>query len=523
MASHNRRRSSIDRAAVESILTSGETGQPMDSPKPHVGNSSNRDQFPMLPPPRPLVKHVRALSYTPRRPNRLSLSFPVATAVSSSDSTRPTPTSSTASSFPPTPADASIPSPNDPNGYLVALASQERRVLELKEELHKAETDLTKLKIQWANHERTRKRAEIRHIEPLRPLQTPLMDGGRSSEEIDASTRQSLEQDRRKAIMSSVSGENKPRRKVITGGHTRTLSLLSPDRSHYTRPFPSLEESGPESNGLPRSTTMPDTSQGITKINTNRARHSYQGVVTHGAKQIAEDVKAGLWTFLEDLRQATVGEEATVASNRLSIDTSPGVPKKKGSKGSLRSDKGPRGTSPRTWDSLTGSNLGLGLSDVAVSPRLENNPSRLSVASKPKSKGPLSLAPVMDDLDDNWSNWDSPTPKSPRWSGSTDLSDPATPSHSTGEDRPIKIIDQSAEEGTPSKLHDEIQWPALDKLTPGNLKRTVSTIMKEWEKSLTPPTHEEGKQITSKPSASDKAMNTGVPDEERAVSQLPHF
>ena len=41
----------------------------------------------------------------------------------------------------------------------------------------------------------------------------------------------------------------------------------------------------------------------------------------------------------------------------------------------------------------------------------------------------------------------------------------------------------------PSK-RDEIQWPALENLKPGNLKRTVSTIMKEWEKSLTPPPEE---------------------------------
>jgi hypothetical protein len=43
---------------------------------------------------------------------------------------------------------------------------------------------------------------------------------------------------------------------------------------------------------------------------------------------------------------------------------------------------------------------------------------------------------------------------------------------------------------TPSK-RDEIQWPALEKLSPGNIKgnlqRTMSTIMKEWEKSITPP------------------------------------
>jgi hypothetical protein len=46
------------------------------------------------------------------------------------------------------------------------------------------------------------------------------------------------------------------------------------------------------------------------------------------------------------------------------------------------------------------------------------------------------------------------------------------------------------ESGTPPK-RDELQWPALDKLSPGsikgNLQRTMSTIMKEWEKTITPP------------------------------------
>ena len=307
----------------------------------------------------------------------------------------------------------------------MAIAGQERKVLELKEELHKAEKDLIKLKTQWQNHERTRKRAEIRHAEPLRPLPIPIKDGERSGEETDSSTRQSDEQDRRRAMMSSMPGDGRPRRKIITGGHTRTLSLLSPNKSHQPRPFPSVEETSSEGN-LPKS-----------KINTNRARHSYQGGLTHGAKQVAEDVKAGLWTFLEDLRQATVGEEATATSNRSDADVVPTVPKKKGSKGSLRSNRSPRATSPRTWDSLTGSNLGLVNSDSSVS-RFENGIAKVSIAGKQKSTGPLSLAPAMDDLDENWSNWDSPTPKSPRWSGSTELSDPITPLHEAREEHSIR-------------------------------------------------------------------------------------
>ena len=33
----------------------------------------------------------------------------------------------------------------------------------------------------------------------------------------------------------------------------------------------------------------------------------------------------------------------------------------------------------------------------------------------------------------------------------------------------------------------KIPWPVLTKLSPGNLKRTASNLMSEWESSLTPP------------------------------------
>ena len=321
----------------------------------------------------------------------------------------------------------------------------------MKEELHKAEADLNKLKRQWAHHEAHKKRAEIRHSEPLQPLHTVATEGESSNEE-GIATRQSTEMDRRKALLSTIHKES--RRKVLTGGHTRTLSLLSPDRSNYAQPFPfpPVQESGSESDtsSVPRSTTMPDTSQVITKVSSNRARHSYQGGVTHNAKQIAEDVKAGLWTFLEDLRQATVGDEAVNGTtNRASLDTASKDSKRKGSKSSLlNNERGKRGTSPRpvdvsprTWDSLTGSNPAL--LDAAGTMWEEMDQSRSTSKSltplkqKPAAKT-LSTAPLLDDLDDDWSNWDSPTPKSPRWSGSTDLTDPATPSHPSGEDRSVK-------------------------------------------------------------------------------------
>jgi hypothetical protein len=37
---------------------------------------------------------------------------------------------------------------------------------------------------------------------------------------------------------------------------------------------------------------------------------------------------------------------------------------------------------------------------------------------------------------------------------------------------------------------DQIPWPALQKLSPSRLGRTASTLMKEWEKSLSLPLEE---------------------------------
>lgn len=49
-----------------------------------------------------------------------------------------------------------------------------------------------------------------------------------------------------------------------------------------------------------------------------------------------------------------------------------------------------------------------------------------------------------------------------------------------------RIVDQSTEEAITLSPDEEIPWPALENLSPSNLKRTVSTLMKEWEKSLSP-------------------------------------
>lgn len=423
-----------------------ESGEPSPVPSAHVGMSPSRFEFnlqspPREPPsPRTTINRIQVPSFTPRNPNRLSLSLPIVTGTVEIPRA-PTSTANTPS-FPPTPIDSAVESPSEPTDLLVAVASQERKVLELKEELYKAERALAKLKVQWQRHERKRKTAEIQRLEPLQPLQTVVTDNGRSNTDADGK-RRSMEIEKRKSLILKAP-TREFRRKQFSGNHTRALSLLSPERSNFPRQFPTVTEaiamSEPLGLPIPRSTssTLPGTNQDTIRPSNARNRHSYQSGI-HGAKQIADDLKTGMWTFLEDLRQATIGDEMTSGNpNRLGLDLAHNVPKKKGSRGSLRGHKNrhsysPGGTAlPRTWDTLTG----LGISDVAE-PLFSRPPSRGPSKSpigtlKKKPSKRLSFTPLSVDTDDDWSSWDA-TPiketKSPRWSGSTDLSGPATPSH----------------------------------------------------------------------------------------------
>ncbi|CAG8973171.1 hypothetical protein HYALB_00008763 [Hymenoscyphus albidus] len=498
---HHNRRQSIDLASVESILSSGENKAPAAIVSPHLGMSPTRPNAEMAPPPQPTAGHTRNSSSTtttrvrPVRP--LSLSFPVAPNLPGNESTRPTPATAT---FPPTPMEIA-PSPSDPDGFLVALAAQERKVLELKEELNKAERDLHNLKRQWASHESSKKRAEIKHNAPLQQLQTVALDNS-SKDASTIVTRHSAEMDRRKMLLSNINIPKESRRKVITGGHTRTLSLLSPERSNYPRPFPPPPDTTsdqPASAGFTRTDSMPSTSQGLTRGLALRARPlSYQGglALASNAKLIAEDLRNGMWGFMEDIRQATVGDEAAHEPTKQNLGVR--APSRKVSRGNLRNAdrtrkvSTPRSASPRNWETLTGT-------PAPAEWEQSEHEQTTQTTTGLKSKAPKTVslaASALDDLDDDWSNWDSPPPKSPRWSSSTTASDPATPSNSNLDDRAIKILDQL---DTPSK---DLQWPAsLDILTPGNIRKTFSTVMQDWEKSLSPSLVEEGPREMSLESA----------------------
>ncbi|TGZ77905.1 hypothetical protein EX30DRAFT_343648 [Ascodesmis nigricans] len=267
---------------------------------------------------------LRPSTSTPdSRRKRLSLNFPIIPAGFDAPPSRhcslATPSASGAST-PPAMAIATA-VPGDSAGFLTALAAQERRVLELREELQKAESELEQLKQQWVLHEATKKRREIasevagsyNHSQELR-------------EAMSSPTRKE-EFERLQQIRNGTKEGQHSRRKVLPSQrHQRTLSLLSPDRGRFDRPLANMEEERRIPLLSKRHTvmnpTMPirgETSSAMSHnpralsldtndINTRQRRRGQDAILSTG-KQIADDFKEGLWTFIEDLKQATVGDD----------------------------------------------------------------------------------------------------------------------------------------------------------------------------------------------------------------------
>lgn len=191
------------------------------------------------------------------------------------------------------------------------MAAQERRVLELKEELQKAEVDLGKLKKQWAAHEAKKKRNEVRNAEQLQPIKTSFPEHGAMCEENPVSA--SRELDRRKTLSS---GTKFPQRKVISGSrHTRTLSLLSSNRlraePHYS-PRGDCHDTK-RKGGLEAVEAIPEiaVSESPPKLIASQSKSSDRDLILETGKQLVGDFRQGFWTFVEDLKQVTVGNESS--------------------------------------------------------------------------------------------------------------------------------------------------------------------------------------------------------------------
>ncbi|KAI0525475.1 hypothetical protein F5B22DRAFT_343520 [Xylaria bambusicola] len=457
-------------------------------------DSNTLDAKTSMPPPQPPAKtetsetrstrSTRSTSSASRNANRLSLTLPIAPP--NSFSSRPTPTSS----MPPTPVDTlTLNSPVDSEDFIVAIAAQERRVLELREELARAEAGLKKLQRQWTISEACKKRPPNTTAEPRRALApaASLRDGPAES---PASKRHS-ELERRKAILlaQSQGASRQPRRTVIRGGHTRTLSLLSPTKSVSGM---SMHE-GQNGEQSPESFIIPSPTPPIRQVNKRATwappRSTQQPT---GVKQLANDFKQGLWTFVEDLRQAAVGDEAISGTTNRTTGMGSRSENTDSNQDTIRASTSTRGRIPFSTELESPSDSPDTSSASSSSDRFQHR--RTASKPEPRTRKHYSWTPLTFDSfdDDDWANWDSPNVKTSRWSGSTVNGDIASAIPEGASEAEAVLQRKSSNEEsqispprTPSKL-EELPQAILNSLTPSNIRNTTSNLIREWEKSLTP-------------------------------------
>ncbi|KAG5916745.1 hypothetical protein E4U42_007523 [Claviceps africana] len=480
----------------------------------------------------PVARHAHSSS-TSRIPNRLSLTLPIAPPTS--DPSRPMPSvssfssasssasasafasafasasasasASTSSSVPATPLDGS-PAPllSNVNDFIIAIAAKERKVMELKEDLTREETELAQLKKQFTTSEVLLKRGTVNQLEPGRSRTATC-----TAAEPDAPlSSRSVDLDRRASVVPllhqppPIPGRT---RRVMRGGHTRALSLLSPAKSDLG--FPALDDQQTTAADDVRSsaTTYRRLSQASHPALPKRA--SWQPRSQHSSPvvpQIVEDFKIGLRAFVEDIRQITIGDEPAAGHYQP-----PPPPLHRSSpragrcrNGSLSQDAG------LSTHADSGRGRAVQTQQPVASPESETTPptspptplsKRKDAATidkpKPAKSKHFSWTPLgFDSLDDtDWANWESPAPvKSTRWSGSTinsvvvdDVEGISENAEELTASDPIK--NKSAVEPpilSPSRL-EELFPGVVNKLSPSNIKRTANNLLDEWEKSLMAP------------------------------------
>jgi hypothetical protein len=467
------------------------------------------------------------------RTNRFSLSFPIQPRASV-DLLERLPTGDSMATV----ATEAAAAPTDTN-FLTAIAAQERRVLEIKEELARAQEELKVLKDNYAKHQAGKARIVNREqIITLQPLQTTFSPIGDKEEDTDGSTAwMQQEMERRKALMN---GGRTGNRTVFSGSrHTRTLSLLSPARENGVDPAARPQRLPPRKDSLPggskrsleknnktnasperrpavltRASTTSDLSSEVARntapgdvlpANLDIAAIDREALLRHG-KKMASDFKDGLWNFWEDLRQATVGDEATqhmtvqpgAPLRRPSTQSTIKTAKKQSSRNSLRPSSRGSSVSNRSSETRRPSpqackkHAKSATQPAGTLPDLADPgfwaehgvaaPPQAAVKKSPTQRGhkkDLSKAVSVKSVEDPWDTWDdNTTSTSPKDSRSSSAVSEANTAATT-------VSGPNSPRPGPEKK-DPIPWPALNKLGPASLRRTASHLMNEWEKSLTP-------------------------------------
>ncbi|KAL7801598.1 hypothetical protein V8C43DRAFT_138541 [Trichoderma afarasin] len=457
--------------------------------------SSTFDDSQAMPPP-PLPRsdsftrgRSRASPSVSRHKNRLSLTLPVAMSFDGprlADSPAILSASAMVSSVPQTPLEtpASVAtSPSNANEFIIAIAAQERRVLELKEELAQAETELARLKKQWASEEVYRKRSNSHRTDPFGISQASIDDDAL------VASRRSVELDRRKHILQGQTTPAQARRKVIRGGHARTLSLLSPVRTESVFSLNEVTQAEPIALPSVEQRMAQLTDPTLAKRSSWQPRSQQQSMASVvGVASVVEDFKLGFRAFVEDIRQITVGDEPVTGQPQRPMSTS------------IANAREQDTSKPNHATTHTRTSSNEGSSTAASTTSQANRTPELKPKNGTgKGNNKFSWTPLgFDSVDDtDWSNWDSPvSTKSARWSGSTINSSGIDdiPEKEDEEDaKPARKADASLLSPTLEDLFPSV----VHHLSPSNLKRTANNLMDEWEKSLVAPQPRNNKETAT--------------------------
>ncbi|KAH6638868.1 hypothetical protein C7974DRAFT_387461 [Boeremia exigua] len=489
-------------------------------PRPD-GDSASSPSAPTVPhlsPVRAMPSHVRSKTSSHadivRQGKRLSLQFPIQPTAGSSSpvfSPRSRPQSWMAAPSPlPLPSPEAAPASPETN-ILAVLAAQERYVLELREELGKAEEDLKTLKKHYALHEASKRRNDVRKVAQLQPLNTALANIDAAHDDEDGGNLwMQREMERRKALLSSTKSSQ---RKVFSGSrHLRTLSLLSPDRA-YAPTFPLSaglvddDFAKPSPTPTPmRTSTSSDVSRQLIDVTSNDSPNVQRDNLLRTGKQLASDFSNGLFTFIEDIRQATVGDEAVNGA-----ESPAPAQNRDGSAKVIRNTSASRPTLARSASSRKSVQKKQSIGEDFWSEHGLSEPKTTSVNKKTHaskaSRTPERQTARSSNFEEDWDNWDSPgtafVAKTTDIHTDSDESDALSPANTSDQatirhhprrhdskNSSLATISSASMPDTSASRdpkRNSIPWPDLVNLSPSNLKRTASHLMKEWEKQLTPP------------------------------------
>ena len=316
-----------------------------------------------------------------------------------------TPNSSVPSTRPPSPGKQST-RPVESNTLLTTIAAQERRVLELKEELQKAEEALNKLKIQWTTVESvktTNEQHDRRHLPPPKLLQ--VLDGVPSGDDL-LKRRQRIDRGTAQLPSSLRTGQ----RKVFSGSrHARTLSLLAKPTTRS--PLTETNLMNCDRSAVRETPQTLHESQVCSAVPTETLD---KDVLLQTGKQLVGDLKTGLWTFFEDLKDVTLGDDASKQMQRISTRSqahkhlqygkTTALPQSFAGSAEQQKDKIKGSENLERDESSHGVKVGSSsnvpnLADLSPDPALAQEKMRMDTKMMDNS-----------DPEDGWDSWDSPNP-----------------------------------------------------------------------------------------------------------------